>query len=192
MSTIKKYCLYCKKPFNVSIHEVNRGFGKFCSLTCSNTYNTTKRFAMINKPNVTCAHCGKKFYKAKSRFRLSKHKFYFCCRDHKDKAQRIGGIKAIQPPHYNNHSVTYRTFAFRNLPIKCCRCGFHEHREFLQVHHKDGNRSNNNLSNLQILCVLCHFLKHIETKIGKKAVEKFLQHGLAVIHKHTPRYLTHC
>ena len=41
---------------------------------------------------------------------------------------------------------------------KCEKCGIdlsNDHK-FLHMHHKDGNKSNNNLSNLEVLCTGCH------------------------------------
>lgn len=43
----------------------------------------------------------------------------------------------------------------------CARCGSAEN---LVIHHVDFNHSNNNLNNLQCLCVSCHSKLHIETR----------------------------
>ncbi len=40
--------------------------------------------------------------------------------------------------------------------FKCQRCGY----AFLEVHHIDGNRENNDLNNLITLCRKCHFEIH--------------------------------
>jgi 5-methylcytosine-specific restriction endonuclease McrA len=48
----------------------------------------------------------------------------------------------------------------RNMISKCERCGYSEHPEILGVHHKDRNRHNNDLSNLEVLCPTCHSLEH--------------------------------
>jgi 5-methylcytosine-specific restriction endonuclease McrA len=42
---------------------------------------------------------------------------------------------------------------------KCERCGYNK-LEILQVHHKDRNRENSNLDNLELLCPNCHFEEH--------------------------------
>lgn len=42
---------------------------------------------------------------------------------------------------------------------KCERCGF-EIYEILQVHHRDRDRSNNELNNLELLCPNCHAKEH--------------------------------
>jgi len=43
---------------------------------------------------------------------------------------------------------------------KCQRCGFDEYPKILGVHHKDRNRNNNTISNLEILCPNCHSIEH--------------------------------
>ena len=42
---------------------------------------------------------------------------------------------------------------------KCERCGYSKV-QILQVHHKDGNRNNNNLENLALICPNCHYEEH--------------------------------
>ncbi len=42
---------------------------------------------------------------------------------------------------------------------KCERCGFDKY-EILEIHHKDKNRNNNNLDNLELICPNCHSEKH--------------------------------
>ena len=49
--------------------------------------------------------------------------------------------------------TNYILKAFSNLPNNCTKCHTHN---CLEVHHRDGNRNNNALSNLQILCVDHH------------------------------------
>ena len=48
--------------------------------------------------------------------------------------------------------------AQRNL-FKCERCDFIDVNE-LPRHHKDRNRNNNDISNLEVLCRSCHALEH--------------------------------
>ena len=57
-----------------------------------------------------------------------------------------------------------------NWKCKDCLVDLSDHRNLLHVHHKDGNRGNNNSSNLEPLCCVCHQKKpfhqgmHIESK----------------------------
>lgn len=42
---------------------------------------------------------------------------------------------------------------------ECLRCGYNN-KQVLEVHHKDRNRSNNSMENLEVLCANCHKLEH--------------------------------
>lgn len=55
----------------------------------------------------------------------------------------------------DNTKSTYRRIIKEDS--KCVICGYSG---FLEVHHIDRNRDNNNRDNLQILCSLCHKEQH--------------------------------
>ena len=45
---------------------------------------------------------------------------------------------------------------------QCVRCGLqHEDKRVFDVHHKDGNHSNNSPDNLETVCPTCHRLHHL-------------------------------
>lgn len=111
---------------------------------------------------VQCAYCGKSFTKPRSRLNCSKSGLYFCCREHKDLAQRLNsGVQfdVMRPDHYGtiNSKCTYRNQALNAYPHKCAVCGWDEDVDILQVHHIDENRENNDINNLIILCPTCHW-----------------------------------
>ena len=163
MNTITKECLNCCQNFEAPSREVKRGNGKFCSISCSSKFRGKTK----PEPNVSCALCDKEFYMNSSKQKNSRSGLFFCCREHKDEAQRIGGIREIIPSHYGEVSKSYRVTAFRNYEHKCNRCGFSEVLEILEVHHKDSNRKNNLVENLEILCPTCHVRNHYEANNGK-------------------------
>lgn len=164
MSTTEKECLHCKQLFNANIKELNRGYGKFCSRACSAKGHTRKE----KLPNTNCALCNSQFYSAPSKSSRSKSGLRFCSRKCKDTAQRIGGVKGIQPSHYGTSNPgDYRSFAFRELENKCCKCSYNKHPEILEVHHKDRGRMNSSITNLEILCPTCHMEEHFLSKDGK-------------------------
>lgn len=144
MATTKINCLNCGKQTEIENKEIKRGFGKFCSRKCSGEYKTKNVTPPI--PNVKCAYCDKSFYLPLSKQAASKSGLYFCCREHKDAAQRIGGIKEIMPSHYGtaqpNDSYHYRRIAFSVKPKICERCGYDKNEAAIIVHHKDRNRMN--------------------------------------------------
>lgn len=160
---IKRNCLQCNKEIFVEQKEVNRGYGKFCNRNCSAKFNGKQRTEDL-KPNVTCAFCDKKFYKNLSGQQKSKSGLYFCCREHKDLAQCIGGIQEIMPDHYgtgkNDDCRVYRRIAFLHKKEACERCGYNQHKAALVIHHKDRNRLNIKIDNLEVLCANCHAIEH--------------------------------
>lgn len=113
-----------------------------------------------DKVKVVCAYCGKEFFRAPSKLENSKSGQYFCCREHKDLAQRVDSgekFSIIRPEHYGNGERNYREKAFKKYPHKCVICGYKEDERILQVHHRDSNRNNNDIDNLVILCPNCHW-----------------------------------
>lgn len=160
MSIIIKICLNCEKEFEARISEHNRGDAKFCSLTCFRKHRS--KHAIPPQPNLICAQCNTRLYRNPSKQKKSKSGFFFCSRACKDKAQRIGGIKEIQPTHYGTGKGinNYREIAFDAYEHECANCGYNDHKEALDVHHINHDRSDNRIENLVILCVICHRLIH--------------------------------
>ena len=150
--TVQRNCQFCQKSFDAPVKELNRGNGRFCSRTCG-------RHAKRPKPNNSiCAYCNLPFYRSPSHKLVSKSGLLFCCRAHKDVSQRIGGIEAIQPGHYGSGEYAdYRKLALESSKV-CVRCGYDK---YVVVHHKDRNRSNNSIENLEVLCPNCHALEHL-------------------------------
>lgn len=54
---------------------------------------------------------------------------------------------------------------YKKLPRKCANCGTTSGQ--LDIDHKDGNRKNNNRSNLRVLCRSCHRKMHAKRNGGK-------------------------
>ena len=163
MKTLNKFCLNCNKEFLVLEKEIRRGNGKFCSRKCSGE-NRSKTYVRP-RPNCVCAQCSTKFYRNNSKQKNSKSGLFFCERSCKDKAQRLDGIADIQPSHYGNGHSHYRKIAFRSKD-KCCEgCGYNNY-PILVVHHNDRDRTNNNITNLKILCpsINCFKNKYNEEK----------------------------
>jgi hypothetical protein len=151
MAEIKRRCETCGDSFSAERRYVNRGHGRFCSRSCS-----ASRKRKTTAPNLVCAHCGTPFYRRAAHLCHSKSGIRFCSRACKDISQRIGGIAAIQPDHYGVVETKYRTSAFRNYDAVCVACGYDRSTETLVVHHVDGDRTNNKIKNLAILCPTCH------------------------------------
>jgi len=129
----------------------------YCCKECAST-------AKQNRKEAKCAQCNTLIFRSCYKLTLSKSGLYFCNRECKDKAQRIGGIKEIQPSHYGESRKDYRSHCFKvhNLEKICTRCGF-DNPLAICVHHKDRNRNNNNIDNLEVLCYNCHAIEHHPT-----------------------------
>jgi len=171
MKTKKRTCLNpnCQKCFDAPIKELKRGNGKYCSVNCANRHRGVlmkEKYKKINTPNVECAYCKKLFYKCESNKKNSKSGIFFCCRKHKDYAQKIGGIKEIMPPHYGTATKTYRQIAIEKLEHRCSMCGYDKYLTILEAHHIDRNKDNKDISNLQFLCRNCHAEEHIKANDG--------------------------
>ena len=165
---IKIECFKCKRVILKDESEVKRNLklnrNNFCSLSCASNFNKSKN---TKEYNCSCSMCKTPIYRNKSKLEASKHKIYFCSRKCKDLALRFeSGFTILHPPHYINGLQEYRDVAFKNKEKKCERCGFKEHPEIIQVHHKDRNRDNNNINNLEVLCPNCHMFEHYKSKDG--------------------------
>lgn len=143
-------CSNCGKKFLKALRFIKPDVKNYCSHKCASA-------GLRKRITLKCAMCNKLFERVPSKIKNSKSGLYFCSRPCKDKAQCIiEGYKEIQPSHYGKGITTYRSIAFREYDAKCEICRYDNHPEILEVHHIDGNRENNELSNLIILCPNCH------------------------------------
>lgn len=147
----RKNCEICQKEILVRKDRLERT--KYCSIVC-------RGISDQNRVTLTCFICKKEFQRHPADLKNSKHGYYFCSRKCKEFAQSIdGGLKIIQPSHYNEGEANYRDRAFRRYGAKCHSCGYNTDDRMLDVDHIDSNRSNNDIDNLQVLCVWCHAIK---------------------------------
>ena len=71
-------------------------------------------------------------------------------------ASYIGGLRIEMPKHFN-----YRKLAFDTYDPVCAHCGFGIP-SVLEVAHIDCDHSNNDISNLVILCPNCHKMHDLD------------------------------
>lgn len=158
--TIEIQCKYCNASKMITKQQFKKG-ASYCSAECAykGRANYPKKTTIVE-----CALCKIQFEKETSRLKNSKSGLYFCSKEHKIEAQRVGGIKEIQPYHYGNGKTKYKNKAFRYHEHKCNRCGYNKFKEVLQVHHIDRNHDNVSINNLEILCPTCHAEEHYVSK----------------------------
>lgn len=147
-----KKCLNCGK-------ELKPGQEKFCSNSCSATYNNFIRAKKLKSRTKTCAFCGSKFESSSRKYCSDecKQKQFQSIRHEKLKKLLKNGCKTVKLP------ISIREELFKKYNNSCQKCGWNTVNEFtkkvpLQVHHIDGDPSNNSLDNLQLLCPNCHSL----------------------------------
>ena len=160
-------CLLCNIPFKAQVKELKRGNGKYCSRKCALTVGRNKSI-VTNKTAIKmkCAWCDKDIEVKPSRLKAIKKGFCFCSRKCKEVGQSVKGIKGAQPSHYGTTHCDYRVLARNAYPHKCNNCSYDKKVGILIVHHKDRNRENNDVSNLEILCPNCHAEEHLRNKDG--------------------------
>lgn len=150
-----RYCLHCGKPIIGGDSKK-----KFCNSSCAASYNNKLR---NSKKEKYCLNCGKPFLIGKNT------KGIFCsnkCQmEHKHneyiKLWKLGEKDGMSGP--SGISSAIRTYLFEKYNNKCQLCGWgeenqHTHKIPLQIHHIDGDCTNNKEENLQLLCPNCHSL----------------------------------
>ena len=157
----ERICHTCSKVFHTTSGEINRGFGLYCSRSCS-----SGRPRPPKPHNLICKTCEKSFYG--KLHKKSKSGLRFCSRPCKNKATEISsGIPELWPKHFNDGESSYRERMQRHCIPKCEKCGYDTVPEILVVHHRNHNRSDNKLENLAWLCPNCHETHHFKTASGK-------------------------
>lgn len=157
---IKVACDYCHKTFDRKAswekYFIARGRkNKFCGNRCSHEFKKRRTV-------VTCCECKKEFEKYPSQM---KHPRNFCsrrCSTIDKNRTRIGD----RHPNWVNGASRYRERALvkygdicNNIQCPFTLAGTPAPERMLDVHHKDENRGNNTIENLEVLCVWCHALK---------------------------------
>lgn len=168
----KRYCLFCGKE----ITGKNRGIKKFCSHSCSASYNNrgvTRNG--VHQETKYCLYCGKELKNKRS-------KFCSCeCQKNYEYEERVKKWKNGEEPGWSGHGAGIKPFLkrymFEKNDFHCQRCGWGEKNPItgtipLQIHHIDGDCKNNSEENLELLCPNCHSLTDTFGKLNKKSSRK--------------------
>lgn len=146
---VRGYCTVCDAVYTKQKALLNN-YGT-CSLQCT---NIARGVTLL----CSCDHCGNSFFRAKSKITKSKSGKLFCCKECKNVAQTY--MLEIQPSHYGQGITRYRERGLKHYGATCARCGYSGNSTALVVHHKDRNRLNGSLENLEVLCANCHAIEH--------------------------------
>jgi hypothetical protein len=136
-------CIICSKPIYRRPLEIKRNSGRgFCGQTC---------YGQVCRKEKPCIMCGDQIRAAAHKKTCSR----VCSNRH-----RAGIQYKINRPHdkvQDQRSLKLRLFKQRGQA--CEKCGYNKYK-ILHTHHKDRNRKNNNLINLELLCPNCHAEEH--------------------------------
>ena len=172
-------CLNCNELVYIPAYR-EKNF-KYCSRKCSWEYKNKN-----DRVELSCKICSKKFTVIKVRRKTAK----YCSRECYSKAQygslkipcAVCGKIVIRPPsHLGKYKSPCCSIKCRGLLVrkskpavatsarkwletrelinKCNRCDFIDSK-ILVIHHRDRNRQNNELDNLEVLCPNCHAIEH--------------------------------
>ena len=127
------------------------------------------------KVKTQCAKCGKEIYKSLREIKNSKTGNVFCSKSCACSYNNTHFRTKENNPNWKGGKVgskEHMTIAYRNYIPECAVCGEND-KDMLEVHHIDGNHSNNELDNLIILCANHHLKIHrggliIDDKIKSK------------------------
>lgn len=146
-----KKCLNCDCEFNFSVNSKKERNKKFCSNSCSTSYNNNLRSKAIV---LNCKNCGLKLDKSIKKYCDNK-----CQGEHKRRLI----FEKIKNGDTNLYEKQYKNFLINEYGNKCMDCGWCEINKYtgkvpIQLEHIDGNSDNNSLNNLRLLCPNCHSL----------------------------------
>jgi 5-methylcytosine-specific restriction endonuclease McrA len=77
-----------------------------------------------------------------------------------------------EKPHSKSTTHRWRKELICKRGAVCEKCGYNEHPEIIEMHHKDCNRKNQTEENLILLCPNCHDSTHFTEKSGKWGQKK--------------------
>lgn len=150
-------CTKCNKEFNKQPNQIRRVINNFCSRSCANSYNNGA-YPKRKSKKWQCLICGTGL--------LYRRKYCDQCKQANKKTIWPSQTKPIESFLVSGRKCGTDTLRKRllneSLFDNCCqRCRFTEWQGqpiSLELHHIDGDKANNLLSNLTILCPNCHAL----------------------------------
>lgn len=148
-------CSVCEKPiYRRPKQIINAQTGLFCSTNCN---------GISQRKETPCIVCGKLIL-------AGLHK-KTCSRSCANKNRTGVRYKIGRPKDKVKSQQALKLRLLEKRGKACERCCYNKF-EILQIHHKDRNKHNNNLNNLEILCPNCHYEDHFLEKSWLKTNKK--------------------
>ena len=147
------------------------------TITSRRKVNPKETFNKGKGKKYVCINCGKEFFDSESKNR--KYCSHECQKEYDYKIY----INNWKNGYENGVSGLYgisehiRKYLFEKNNCKCQKCGWGEENEYshqipLQIHHIDGDYTNNKEENLQLLCPNCHSLTNTFGRLNRHGRKK--------------------
>ena len=153
--TEEKICKTCGKSFQADIREINRGNGKYCSLSCAAKAPKSLQYKHL------CKHCGREFDSSRKNTK-------YCSDSCKQKNYRARSKNTS----LEGISIKSLYKLFENTP--CEICGWDKTSRDLHHIIEVSNGGTNELTNLICVCPNCHRMIH-NNLISENEVLNFVE-----------------
>lgn len=168
-------CKNCGKAFMKHLSAISDN--NFCSKSCAGTFNGKvhpKRTKKIRNV-INCETCKSPIKDANKKY-CSLSCFYKHIKETNIKQWTDGKLAATTGRTLNIRQFV-RNFLIEQAGNKCSKCGWNvihsvTKRCPLEINHIDGNPSNNDISNLEVLCPNCHSLTPNFRALNKNSPRK--------------------
>lgn len=136
-------CIVCNKPTYKRPKEIQKNHGRvFCGTAC---------YGISCRNENPCIICGTLILASANKKTCSRS----CANRHRAGIQYK--INRLKDKVKSQQALKIRLLNDRGK--NCERCTFNKY-EILQVHHKNKNRNNNSMNNLELICPNCHAEEH--------------------------------
>ncbi len=172
----KKYCLNCGKEI-ISKYTSK----KFCNSSCAASFNNRgkiRNYKNGKHKQKYCLNCGRELKKNQKTFCSN-----VCQGEYKYKEYirqwKLGEKDGMSGT--NGISISIKRYLYEKYDNSCQLCGWNKINPYtnkvpLQIHHIDGDCTNNKEENLQLLCPNCHSLtenygsngKHVSKRVDRR------------------------